>query len=102
MAAAAKTGFDVSKTFPVGHLRERHTQELVACGESATAPRHGVSRNASFEMLPMKHVCDLRKNESSRVHALLRLTRIRDGYPYQMRHTSSSTKLYDRKQLTNN
>ena len=102
MAAAAKTGFDVSKTLPVGHLRKRHAQELVACSECATAPWHGISGNASFEMLPMKHVRDLRENESSRVHPLLRLNRIWDGHPFQMRHTSSSTKDHDRKQLIQN
>jgi hypothetical protein len=58
--------------------------------------------NTSLEMLPMKHVHDLRENESSSVHLLLRLNQGRDGYPFQMRHTSSSTKNHDGKQLTQN
>ena len=102
MAAPAQASPDVPQTLPVSHLRKRHAQKLVARGEGATSSRHRISSNTSVEMFPMKHVHDLRENESSGVHLLLRLNSHREGYSIQMRHTPSSTKDHDKKQLTEN
>jgi hypothetical protein len=91
MAAAAKTGFDVSKTLPVGHLRKRHAQELVACGESATGPRHWIAGNTSRQLRRIERVRNLRENEPACIHSLLRMGREPDCHPFQMQDTLSRT-----------
>ena len=102
VAVAAKTGFDVPKTLPVCHLRKRHAQELIACGESATGPRHGISGNTSRQLRRIERVRNLRKNESACIHSLLRMGREPDGHLFQMQDTLSRSEHYEFKPLTPN
>lgn len=100
VAAAAKTGFDVPKTFPVCHLRKCHTQELVACRESATGPRHGISGNTSRQLCWIERVRNLGENEPSGIHFLLRMGPERDGEPFQMQDTLSRAENHEFQLLT--
>ena len=71
---APQAGFDVAQSFPISELSEDHGKKLIASGHTLAPPRHRMQSHAAVELLAVYGIGDLRENQASGVHPLLRLT----------------------------
>ena len=84
VSASVQARFDVAQTLPECHLSESHRQELIPRRKTSALPRHRVALDAPCQFLGVEDVHDLRKNRSTKIHSLLRMTQIHDSQPIQM------------------
>jgi hypothetical protein len=85
---AAQARLDVPKALAEGHLRKRHRQKMVPCGEPSTFPLHWVAGRTALKLLTVQSVHDLGENGPAFVHPLLRMGLPGLRHSIQMRHTS--------------
>lgn len=98
----SQTGLNVAQSLPEGQLGENHGKELIAGTETFTDSGHGISLNATRQLLGIEHVCDLRENHSALIHPLLRLTSPETGDPFQIEDTLFCRLSFDYEQYTKN
>ena len=84
---APQTGFDVAQTFPKCELSEDHAQELIASSHCFTGSGHGMQIDAAVKLFAVEQIQNLRENQSSGVHPLMRLNNPHQRNQIQMRDT---------------
>lgn len=87
VGATPQASFDITKALAESNLGKCHREELIAGGHALARSWHPVQRHAALELLAVQQIEDLRKNESSGVHPLLRMNTARRGQLVQMRDT---------------
>lgn len=97
-----QTRFDVPQAFPEGQLSEDHRKKLVAGAETFTDSGHGITLQATRQLLGIEHVGDLGENKPATVHPLLRLTPHKAGDPFQIEDTLFVLLTSDNKQYAKN
>jgi len=91
MGATAKAGFDVPQALPEGDLSKGHCEKLIADRHTFAGPVHRVQSHAAVELLSVNKIGDLRENQASGVHSLLRMNSGIHRQPAQMRHMPFSS-----------
>lgn len=60
--AAAQAGFNIPQPLAKGDLRKSHRKKLIASSHTTALARHRMLGNASFKLLPVEDIHDLREN----------------------------------------
>jgi hypothetical protein len=71
--AAFQARFNISKAIPKGELGEDHTKELISRSHCLTGSWHWIPADATLKFLAVDEIRNLRKNQPSSIHLLLRL-----------------------------
>lgn len=87
----AQASFDIPQTLAEGDLGESHREELVAGRHPFAGSGHRVALDATRQLLWIKHIGDLCKNETSSVHPLLRMNTSEPCESVQMQDTPFET-----------
>ena len=88
MGATSKACLDSPKAFPKRDLREDHGKKLVSGGHGLADTAHGVKVDAALKLFAINQIDDLRENQASSVHSLLRRIDSRIRQPVKMRNTN--------------
>ena len=88
--ASSQAGFNISKALPESDLSKSHREKLISCSHTFAHPRHRMLFDAALKLFPIQKIDDLRENETTSVHPLLRMKQSPSGQPAQMRDNTFS------------
>ena len=85
MRTPSQAGFNISKALSEGDLSKSHGEKLISCSHTFAHPRHRMLFDAALKLFSIQEIDDLRENETTGVHPLLRMNLCQFGHLVQMR-----------------
>ena len=90
MGTSSQAGFNISKALSESDLSKSHSEKLISGSHAFACTRHRILFDAALKLFPIQKIDDLRENETTRVHSLLRMNLCQFGHSVQMRDNSFS------------